>query len=61
VRGEKEKTSRKGERGEEERPANGDRDSNTKKGDSGGRRDGRGERRVSTAQKMEEEGAPADF
>ena len=47
MRGEKEKASRKGERGEEEGPANGGRDSNTKKGERGRRRDGRGERRVS--------------
>jgi hypothetical protein len=35
VRGGKEKASRKGDRGEEERPANGDCDSNTEKGERG--------------------------
>lgn len=47
VRGEKEKASRKGERGEEERPANGDCDSNTEKGERGRGGTG-GERRFST-------------
>ena len=36
MRGGKEKASRKGDRGEEERPANGDCDSNTEKGERGG-------------------------
>jgi hypothetical protein len=45
VRGGKEKASRKGDRGEEERPANGDCESNTEKGERG--RGGTGERRVS--------------
>jgi hypothetical protein len=43
VRGGEEKASRKGDRGEEERPANGDYDSNTEKGERG--RGGTGEER----------------
>ena len=43
MRGGKEKASRKGDRGEEERPANGDCDSNTEKGERG--RGGTGEER----------------
>ena len=62
VRGEKEKASRKGERREEERPANGGRDTNTKKGERGG--GGTGEEREKgqhIAQKMEGKGVPVDF
>ena len=43
MRGGREKASRKGDRGEEERPANGDCDSNTEKGERG--RGGTGEER----------------
>jgi hypothetical protein len=51
VRGGKEKASRKGDRGEEERPANGDCDSNTEKGERGMEGRKRRENGQCTAQK----------